>query len=103
MTSEELFRIAKLIGVDLFELGDITVTTDDGTTAIITKRETIALACGVTAANVIATLVPPKTVDELTMADINNVTQAIILSLANLLNQAGLLFRDAGGADGKEG
>lgn len=103
MTNEELFRVTKLIGVDLFEYGDITVTTDDGRHATITKRELVALASGVTAGNVIATLSPPKSVDELTMADINNVTQAIIAGLADMLNKMGLLFRDAGGADGKEG
>lgn len=34
---------------------------------------------------------------------LHNVTQAIIAGLADMLNKMGLLFRDAGGADGKEG
>lgn len=102
MTSEELFQISKLVSIRLYELGDLTVSTDDGATAAISQREIVALATGITSANVIASITPPKPIDELTIGDIGNVTQAIVGTFVNMLNQMGLLFpKDAedGGAN----
>lgn len=92
MTSEELFQISKLVSIRLYELGDLTVLTEDGATATISQREIVAMATGITSVNVIASLTPPKPIDELTIGDIGNVTQAIVGTFVNTLNQMGLLF-----------
>lgn len=103
MTSEELFQITKLVGIRLYELGDLTVSTEDGATAIISQREIAALATGITSANVIVSLTPPKPIDELTIGDIGNVTQAIVGAFINTLNQMGLLFpKDAEDGDAND-
>lgn len=99
MTNEELFQITKLIGIRLYELGDITVTADDKTVATLSKREIVALATGITSANVIANLTPPVPIDQLTICDIGNVTQAIVGTLVNTLNQMGLLFPKDGASE----
>ena len=99
MTSEELFEITKLVGIRLYELGDISVTADDGRVATITKREVAALATGISSANVIVSLVPPKPVDELSIGDIGNVTQAVVGSYVALLNKFGMLFDGDGDGD----
>lgn len=103
MTSEELFQISKLVSIRLYELGDLTVSTEDGATAAISQREIIALATGITSANVIASSTPPKPIDELTIGDIGNVTQAIVGTFVNMLNQMGLLFpKDAEDGDAND-
>lgn len=103
MTNEELYQIVKLVGINICELGDLTVSTDDGANAIISQREIVALATGITSANVIASLTPPKPIDELTIGDIGNVTQAIVGTFVNTLNQMGLLFpKDAEDGDAND-
>lgn len=99
MTNEELFQITKLIGIRLYELGDNTVTAYDKTVATLSKREIVALATGITSANVIANLTPPVPIDQLTIGDIGNVTQAIVGTLVNTLNQMGLLFPKDGASE----
>lgn len=99
MTNEELFEITKLVGIKLYEIGDITVTSNDDAVATITQREIAALATGISSANVILSLVPPKPVEELTIADIGNVTQAIVGAYVDTLNKMGLLFKGSDAND----
>ena len=92
MTNEELFQITKLVAIQLYELGDITVTADDKAVATLSNREIVALAAGITSVNVIVSLTPPKPIEELTIGDIGNVTQAIVAAYVNTLSQMGVLL-----------
>ena len=99
MTQAELFEITKLVGIKLYEFGDATITSDDGRKATIPQREIMALASGISSASTLISLVPPKPVDELTIADITDVTHAIVAAHANMLEKTGLLFEDGDAND----